>query len=132
MFKYWMAFLAAILNLAGSGLVFFSFQAASANLLLVAPKDGSLAFCIGDRAVFGLGPGGSTIIGYGCPKALDTKPAAVVNTDSPGLAKFGWLLIGLGFLFQLFSLQRPSPAVPLPVPRNPKINPHTGLPHSKR
>jgi hypothetical protein len=133
MLKYRMAFASAFLNLFGSILVFFSFQATSTNLLLVAPKDGSFAFCIGDRAVFGLGPGGSTIFGYKCPEALATKPAAVVNTDSPGLAKFGWLLIGFGFLFQTFSIQKPpSSTEPLPALRSTKINPHTGLPHSKQ
>jgi hypothetical protein len=90
--------------------VFLSFQATSTNLLVIANKDKSFAFCIGDRAVFGLVPGGmGTYIGAKCPEGTDAKPAAVVNTDSPGLAKFGWILIGFGFFLQMFSIEKPQP-----------------------
>ena len=127
--KYRMAFVSAFLNLLGSFLVFLSFQATSTDLLLVTEKGKkNVAFCIGDRAVFGLtADGKGTAMGYGCPQGTDVKPAAVINTDSPGLAKFGWILIGIGFFLQLFSIETPLPPIQL---TNPKINPHTGLPHS--
>jgi hypothetical protein len=115
MMKYRMALLSAFLNLLGSFLVFLSFQAASTNLLLVTEKGTkNVAFCIGDRAVFGLTKDGrGTAMGYGCPQGVDAKPAAVVNTDSPGLAKFGWILIGFGFFLQMFSIEKPQ-AVTVP------------------
>lgn len=107
--RYRLALLSGFLNLLGSFLVFLSFQATSTNLLVIANKDQSFAFCIGDRAIFGLIPGGrGTYIGTACPTGTDAKPAAVVNTDSPGLAKFGWILIAFGFFLQMFSIEKPQ------------------------
>lgn len=109
MTKYWMAQVAAICNFLGAVLVFVSFQATSTDLLMIANKDQSFAFCIGDRAIFGLTPGGrGTYIGAACPQGADAKPAAVVSTDYPNLTKFGWVLVGVGFFLQLFSLEKPK------------------------
>lgn len=101
-----MARLSAFLNLLGAFLVFLSFQATSTNLLMIANKDKSFAFCVGDRAVFGLIPGGrGTYIGASCPEGQDAKPAAVASTDSPWLAKLGWIILAIGFALQIFSVE---------------------------
>jgi hypothetical protein len=106
MTKARMARLSAFLNLLGAFLVFLSFQATSTNLLMIANKDKSFAFCIGDRSIFGLLPGGrGTYIGAGCPQGQDAKPAAVVSTDSPWLAKLGWIVLAIGFGLQIFSVE---------------------------
>jgi hypothetical protein len=113
MTKYWMAQIAAMLNLLGAFLVFLSFQATSTDLLLVMGKDKSTAFCVGQNAILAEGPDGSTILGTKCPEGSDAKPAAVVNTDSPGLAKFGWIILAVGFFLQMFSIEKPrAPIIP--------------------
>src|SRR5690242_1620398 len=79
--KYLQARCALALNLAGALLLLFAFSATSTNLLLVTDATKSqVAFCIGDRAVFGV-EGTSTRMGYKCPNGLDAKPTAVVNSD---------------------------------------------------
>ena len=99
----------AVLNFVGSLLVFLSFQATSTRLVLVTSEDKNdktAAFCIGDTAVFGLSPDGHGMdMGYTCPQKENMKPAAVVSTESPRIAKFGWLLLLVGFLGQVFSIE---------------------------
>jgi hypothetical protein len=122
MTKYWRAQTSAALTLLGSFLVFLSFQGASTNLMLVTEKGTkNVAFCIGDRAVLGLTDDGrGTAMGYGCPKGLDAKPTAVVNTDSPGLAKAGWMILALGFFLQIFSIEKPKPTIATQVSYGPR------------
>jgi hypothetical protein len=71
--KYRQAQLALALNGIGALLLIFPFQATSTNLLLVtdAATD-QAAFCIGNRAVFGM-RGGATIMGYKCPTGLNVS-----------------------------------------------------------
>jgi hypothetical protein len=98
----------AFLNLVGSLLVFLSFQPTSTRLLLVTSKDvnnKTVAFCIGDRAVFGLAADGGTQIGYACPQTENMKPTVVANGDAPWMAKFGWFLLLVGFVLQVFSIE---------------------------
>lgn len=113
MAKYRMARWSAFLNLLGALLVFLSFQTASTNLLFVTERGTkNVAFCIGDRAVFGLTHDGQGMtMGFACPLGSDAKPAAVINTDSPWLMVFGWSVLVLGFFLQLFSVEKPSSVV---------------------
>ena len=109
MSKYQMARLSAALNLLGSLLVFASFQATSTRLLLVIGNNKEVAFCIGDRALFGLSPDGMGLrMGYGCPKGDTVRPAAVVNTDAPWMAISGWIMLAVGFGLQFFSIEKPQ------------------------
>lgn len=98
----------AVLNLLGSFLVFLSFQATSTDLLLVTSKnvgDKTAAFCVRDKALFGLTPTGGLSMGYACPQGESVKPTAVVNTDSPWMSNLGWLLLIIGFVLQVFSIE---------------------------
>lgn len=99
----------AFLNLAGSLLVFLSFRPTSTRLMLVTSKDASdktVAFCIADRAVLGLGADGlSTQMGFACPTNGNMKPTVVANGDAPWMAKAGWLLLLIGFCVQAFSIE---------------------------
>jgi hypothetical protein len=99
----------ACLNVLGSLLVFLSFQATSTRLLLVTSNDKSdktAAFCIGDRAFFGISKDGSgTMMGYACPQSENMKPTVVANSDAPWMGKFGWFLLLLGFFGQVYSIE---------------------------
>ena len=100
-----MAQLSAVLNLVGAVLIFYSFQAASTKLLLVTAADKSGAsFCIGDVAVFSVRNHNVTM-GTTCPPNTGKKPTAIVNTDAPWASFTGWIVLGLGFLLQLFSIE---------------------------
>lgn len=60
------------------------------------------------------------------------KPAAVVNTDYPWMARFGWVLLLIGFALQLYSIEEPKLDVASQnTGKHYKLNPHTGLPHSQ-
>jgi hypothetical protein len=107
MTKYRMAQLSGLLNLFGALLVFLSFQATSTDLLLVRASSGQTAFCVGKNAMLVLDPGGGIDIGAKCPQGADTKPTAVVNTDAPWLGFVGWGILALGFLLQIFSIEKP-------------------------
>jgi hypothetical protein len=112
MSKYQMARASAILNLVGAVLLFVSFQATSTDFMLVSTKDGRQALCVGKRAMFVMEPNYHTGIGVAtCPNDPDAKPAAVINTDEPWLAKLGWLLIVVGFIFQWASIEPPQAPV---------------------
>jgi hypothetical protein len=99
----------AFLNLAGSLLVFLSFQATSTRLVLVTSSDKSdktAAFCIGDTALFRLSSDGHGVgLGTSCPQSENMKPAAVVNTEYPWMAKLGWFLLLFGIGLQVYSIE---------------------------
>ncbi len=82
--------------------------------------------------MFVMGPRNSLGIGTACPEAMPgARPTAVVNTDAPWLAIFGWFLLLAGFFLQFFSIEKPRPSA-APAHESPKINPHTRLPHSPK
>ena|ERR1700730_18187628 len=120
--KYHMAMLSAILNLIGAALIFWSFQAASTKLLLVTGQGKDVAFCIGDRAMFGLTKDGQGLaMGYACPSGDTMKPTVVANTDKPWMATVGWGMLVLGFVFQLASVEKkPKPDFPPRVSYGPR------------
>ncbi len=106
--SHW-AQISAFLNLLGSVFLFLSFQATSTSLLLVSGADKSTSFCVGDTAMFKFSESGTGVeMGTKCPIAANSKPTAVVNTDLPELAKWGWIVLVIGFLVQIFSIE-PSP-----------------------
>jgi len=66
----------------------------------------------------------------GCADVSDKPRVAVVTIESPALSIIGWALLLTGFILQAFSVEKPN--IKLAVPHGkPKINPHTGLPHSE-
>ena len=109
--KYRMARWSAVLNLAGTLLVFLSFQAHSSDFFLTNLKDGSKALCVGNNAliVWGAGLGH---VGWGqpngCIDVADTPKVAIVTVESPAFLTMGWAFLLLGFLLQLVSIEPPK------------------------
>jgi len=108
MSTYNLARLSAVLNIVGSILLFFSFQATSTKFLIVPTNDGRTALCVGSEAMFVVKPGGGIGIGTKCPDSDKGKPAAVVNTECPVLAVIGFLMILGGFITQYKSIEKPA------------------------
>jgi hypothetical protein len=108
--KHRMAQLSALLTLVGSVLIFYAFQASSTGFLVYTHgKYGESSMCVGDppKSLIAMGPSGELIIGT--PRlnreCAQGKSFAVVNTESPLVAKVGWSLIVLGFVLQMFSVE---------------------------
>lgn len=114
MFRYRVAQLSASLMIVGSFLVFYAFQATSTGFLVYTHgRYGEAAMCVGDppQSMIAMGANGELAIGM---RGLDNscsqgKNFAVVNTDSPRLVRFGWVLVLLGFILQIVSIERPIP-----------------------
>ena len=114
MFNYRMAQLSASLTLVGSFLVFYAFQTTSTGFLVYTHgRQGESAMCVGDppRSMLAIGPNGEFVMGM---RGLDRscsqgKNFAVINTNSPGLARLGWIMIVSGFVLHVFSIERPLP-----------------------
>jgi hypothetical protein len=111
---YRLSQISAIAAFAGSILVFYSFQAASTGFVVYTngPR-GESATCVGDppHSMLAIGKEGELIIGM---RDFDRdcsggKNFAVVSSDSPKLARLGLILISLGFLLQVFCIERPGP-----------------------
>jgi hypothetical protein len=134
---------ALVLNLLGTLLLFFSFQATSSNVRIVKASDGETAFCVDNRALMvGLPNGGVAI---GLPRnpicSLENSRAiAVVNIEHPILVTMGFLILSAGFLLQFLSIPTPKTIAQLrkelkelqkEEQAKQKLNPHTKLPHSK-
>lgn len=105
--KYQWSRLSASLNLVGSLLLFFSFQATSTDFLLVTNPDGQSALCVGKAALFVLTLDRGLKMGTGCPEWQSGKPTAVVNTEHPKFAFWGLLMILVGFVSQYLGIERP-------------------------
>jgi len=114
MFKYRIAQLSGSLTLFGSFLVCYAFQATSTGFLVYTHgRYGESAMCVGDppRSMLATGSKGEFLMGM---RGFDSSCAqgknfAVVNTDSPHLARLGWTLVILGFILQLVSIEKPIP-----------------------
>jgi len=134
--------LALILNLAGTVILFLSFQATSSNFRLITTKDGKSALCVDQRAMMIATPdGGWTIGAQKCPDWENARPAAVVNIEHPSFITLGFILTTFGFLLQFLSFPSPKSAAEMRLELKGfqkaeelkrKINPHTGLPHSSK
>ena len=126
---------ALLLNLLGTIVLFFSFQATSSDFMLVtAPNAGEnrrflipdnmppelkknqlplsksiYALCINGNALFTTDAAGTVIWGAGrCPALTYAKPAAVVNTEHPRFEGFGFALVILGFGIQFLAIPKPE------------------------
>jgi hypothetical protein len=114
MLKYRLAQLSAVLTVMGSFLIFYAFQATSTGFVVYTHgSHGESAMCVGDppRSMLAMGSGGEFLMGM---RGFDRECSqgrnfAVVNTDSPQLAKFGWILVILGFLSQVGCIEKPRP-----------------------
>lgn len=113
--RYCVALAALLLNAVGAFFLVFSLQVTSTDLVLVSSKDdASAAFCIGDRAVFGI-EGQATMFGYACPDLSSRKPAAVINSESPRLFRWGLICTFIGSLLQVLLLEKPAAATAVPA-----------------
>jgi hypothetical protein len=118
-----------------------SFQATSSDFRFISAKDGRKAVCVENRALIVVEPNG---FGFGvssCPDWKDGKPAAVVNVEKPTFVTLGAILVMFGFAVQFFSFPGPKSTAEMrkeikefqrAEDMKRKINPHTGLPHSKK
>ena len=143
----WMRF-ALILNLAGSLLFFFSFQATSSNFRLLTTSDGRNALCVDDRALIVTDASKDSNGDFGfvlgmrrCPDWENAKPAAVVHIEKPYFVTLGFVLLTIGFLLQLLSIPNPKTASQISQEitdfqraerEKLKLNPSTKLPHSTK
>ena len=106
----WMR-LALILNLAGTVILFLSFQATSSNFRLITTKDGKSALCVDQRAMMIATPDRGWLIGaQQCPDWENARPAAVVNVEHPSFITLGFILTTFGFLLQFLSFPSPKSA----------------------
>jgi len=131
---------ALVLNLIGTGLLFFSFQATSSNVRIVTTADGTTAMCVDQFALFVKRGNGLGIGAAGCPDQPDSRAVAVVNIEHPILVTLGFLILVSGFLFQFLSipstktiaqLRKELKGLQKEEQAKQKLNPHTKLPHSK-
>jgi hypothetical protein len=100
----WMRF-ALLLNLFGTALLFYSFQATSSNVRIVTAPDGTEALCMNQTALFILRARGSEIGMIGpCPDQPNSRAIAVVNIEYPILVTIGFLILVSGFLVQVLSI----------------------------
>lgn len=101
---------ALLLNLVGTILLFYSFQATSSDMKLVTapsklfPSQKQYAICVNNFALL-LTDGNSLLMGaHGCPNWADAKPAAVVNIEHPTFVEIGFILLVCGFVLQYFAV----------------------------
>ncbi len=114
MFKYRLNQLSASVSFLGSFLVFYAFQATSTGFLVYTHgAHGEAAMCVGNppHSMLAIGPNGEFLMGmrgidHSCSQG---KNFAVVNTDSPHLARLGLILVILGFILQIVAMERPIP-----------------------
>lgn len=111
--------IALALNLAGTLLLFYSFQATSSSFRLIRRPvsqifqgDMEYSICVADFTLLSTTGQGSVAIGHaGCPTSKDDRRAAVVNTEHPVFITLGFFLIVVGFIssFLPFLNRRQSP-----------------------
>ena len=104
---------ALLMNLAGTVLLFYSFQATSSAFRVVtfknaeSPTDLQYALCVSDTVLVAAGSKqGMTLLGArGCPSG---RSVAVVNIEHPFFESLGFFLLFSGFLLQFFSIPQPE------------------------
>jgi hypothetical protein len=113
--RKWQQF-ALFLNLVGTALLFYSFQATSSDFKLVTATTKSAvageikqyALCVNNYTL--LETNGRTGVGIGmhsCPGWENARPAAVVNIEHPAFEGLGFVLLLLGFLIQYLAVPQP-------------------------
>lgn len=109
--------IALALNLAGTVLLFFSFQATSSSFRLIQRTVGTGIFqteheydiCVEDYTLLVTDAHSGVGFGHpGCAVAENDRRVAVVNTEHPSLVTLGFLLITLGFIIQFFAVPEPK------------------------
>jgi hypothetical protein len=103
---------ALALNLGGTLVLFFSFQATSSAFRLIRRPISTGIFrteydyeiCVEDFTLLATNKHGVMFGHYGCPVAPDDRPAAVVNTEHPNFITLGFLMILAGFFIQFFAV----------------------------
>jgi hypothetical protein len=115
--RKWQQF-ALILNLVGTALLFYSFQATSSDFRLVTAVSKSVltkedikqyALCVNDYALIVSDSKSGIIMGHrGCPDWEHAKPAAVVNIEHPTFEGLGFLILLAGFLLQYLAVPQPK------------------------
>ena len=123
---------ALLLNLAGTIILFYSFQATSSDFkLVVAPyvpppprvlPNGQIlpnrfpsygtkqyALCVNNYTLIASDASSSIMMGHaGCPNWENARPAAVVNIEHPTFEGIGFALLIIGFSLQYFSVPHPA------------------------
>lgn len=113
----WQRF-ALLLNLAGTALLFYSFQATSSDFRLVTTRSqgelssnpsGLYAICINDFTLLETNAKGGVIVGgKGCPDWAHSKATAVVNIEHPLFEGLGFIVLLAGFFIQYLSVPHPQ------------------------
>jgi hypothetical protein len=107
--------IALALNVGGTLILFFSFQATSSSFRLIRRPISNGLFrneydyeiCVEDYTFLSTNKRGIILGHEGCPVASDDRPAAVVNTEHPNFITLGFLMIFSGFFIQFFSVPEP-------------------------
>ncbi len=115
--RKWQQF-ALFLNLVGTAMLFYSFQATSSDIRLVTATSRSVlsaeplkqyALCVNNYTMIETDSRSSVRIGSnGCPDWEKSKPAAVVNVEHPRFVGLGFVILMAGFLLQYFSVPQPK------------------------
>jgi hypothetical protein len=115
--KYRLAMGSAFLTLLGAYLVFRSFQATSSDFFLGKLRNGSNVLCVDKDALIVWRPPamGMGMTG-GCSDEINSGRVAIVTIESPTLSSIGWGLLLLGFILQLFSIEKPRPSTTDTIP----------------
>jgi hypothetical protein len=114
----WQRF-ALLLNLAGTALLFYSFQATSSDFRLVTARTPKgvfsqeefvrYALCVNNFALIETDSANGVRIGRrGCPDWEHSRPAAVVNIEHPFFVGMGFVTLMAGFLIQYLSVPQPK------------------------
>jgi hypothetical protein len=106
---------ALILNLLGTALLFYSFQATSSDFKLVTAKSDSAtggtlyALCVDNYTLLATDAHSGILMGHKeCPSWDKARPAAVVNIEHPAFEGLGFILLLAGFLVQYLSVPQPQ------------------------
>jgi hypothetical protein len=102
------------MNLAGTILLFYSFQATSSDFRLVTAPSPRWAgekeydLCVNGFNLAGTDTKQGMIWGGKCADWGNSRPAAVVNIEHPFFEGLGFTLLLLGFALQYFALPQPK------------------------
>ena len=114
--RKWQQF-ALFLNLVGTAVLFYSFQATSSDFKLVTDVSESAiggeikqyALCVNNYTLLETDSHRSVSIGHqGCPNWQSARPAAVVNVEHPAFIEIGFITLLLGYLIQYLAVPQPK------------------------
>jgi hypothetical protein len=105
------------MNVAGTFLLFYSFQATSSDFRLVTAKSYSVvageikqyALCVNNYTLLETDSRHGIMVGSAnCPDWQHARPAAVVNIEHPSFLTIGFSLLFFGFIIQFFAVPEPK------------------------